>query len=44
MLAYGCRGDNLRLLVWEYPRIFNKDYRRHIRYVSGHKQGMHSAC
>ncbi|KXZ41167.1 hypothetical protein GPECTOR_700g846 [Gonium pectorale] len=26
-----CRGDNLRLLVWEYPRIFDKDYRRHVR-------------
>ncbi|EFJ48066.1 hypothetical protein VOLCADRAFT_91260 [Volvox carteri f. nagariensis] len=26
-----CRGDNLRLLVWEFPRIFDKDYRRHVR-------------
>ncbi|GIL83579.1 hypothetical protein Vretifemale_12369 [Volvox reticuliferus] len=26
-----CRGENLRLLVWEFPRIFDKDYRRHVR-------------
>ncbi|GLI64383.1 hypothetical protein VaNZ11_007649 [Volvox africanus] len=26
-----CHGENLKLLVWEFPRIFDKDYRRHVR-------------
>ncbi|GLC52442.1 hypothetical protein PLESTB_000629600 [Pleodorina starrii] len=26
-----CRGGDLKLLVWEFPRIFDKDYRRHVR-------------
>ncbi|KAG2496781.1 hypothetical protein HYH03_005189 [Edaphochlamys debaryana] len=26
-----CTGENLRLLVWEYPRIFDKNYRRQVR-------------
>ncbi len=29
--ASGCSGPDLRLLVWEFPRIFQKDYRRHIK-------------
>ena len=29
--AMGCREENLRLLVWEFPRIFGRDYRRQIR-------------
>ncbi|KAG2442007.1 hypothetical protein HYH02_009799 [Chlamydomonas schloesseri] len=40
-----CRGDNLRLLVWEYPRIFDKDYRRHIRkfqYLGVYGLSLHS--
>jgi len=24
----GCRGEHLRLLIWEYPRIFSRDYVR----------------
>jgi hypothetical protein len=27
----GCRGEDLRRLLWEYPRIFCKDYRRRVR-------------
>mmetsp|Transcript_31997 Transcript_31997/g.71088 ORF Transcript_31997/g.71088 Transcript_31997/m.71088 type:complete len:243 (+) Transcript_31997:157-885(+) len=27
----GCQGEDLRLLLWEYPRIFAKDYRRQVR-------------
>ncbi|KAJ9521829.1 hypothetical protein QJQ45_024705 [Haematococcus lacustris] len=27
----GCKGNDLRLLMWEYPRIFSNDFRRQAR-------------
>eukprot|EP00775_Hariotina_reticulata_P010831 gene10831-10988_t len=27
----GCSPADVRLLVWEFPRIFTRDYKRHIR-------------
>lgn len=29
--SHGCSADDIRLLVWEYPRIFSKDFRRQVR-------------
>jgi hypothetical protein len=27
----GCSSKDVRLLAWEFPRIFLKDYKRHVR-------------
>uniref|UniRef100_A0A383VCN2 Uncharacterized protein n=1 Tax=Tetradesmus obliquus TaxID=3088 RepID=A0A383VCN2_TETOB len=29
--SLGCSAQDIRLLVWEFPRIFGRDFRRHIR-------------
>eukprot|EP00879_Flechtneria_rotunda_P013688 GHRR01014298.1.p1 GENE.GHRR01014298.1~~GHRR01014298.1.p1 ORF type:complete len:242 (+),score=41.25 GHRR01014298.1:206-931(+) len=31
LLQMGCSMADVKLLVWEFPRIFCRDYRRHIR-------------